>query len=108
MRSEDVAANECTDFREQLSEARQARDLLGPDAVDPHVVVVEGVVVFRRPHEPGRFLDDHTAADLAKANGARRTAKAVGGLEVDRRKVQTHGLNFSAAGAAALSSTLGR
>ena len=66
-----VAADEGADLREQLAEAGQAGHLLGPDAVDPDVVVVEAVVVFRRPHQPGCLLDDDAAADLAQANGAR-------------------------------------
>ena len=97
---EDVAADERADLREQLPEAGPAGHLLGPDAVDADVVVVEGVVVFRRPHQPRGLLDDDAAADLGEANGARRTAEAVGGLEVDRRKVQTHGDNCSAGGGA--------
>ena len=66
-----VAADEGADLREQFTEARQPGDLLRPDAVDPDVVVVEAVVVFRRPHQPGGLLDHDAAADLAQANSAR-------------------------------------
>jgi hypothetical protein len=66
-----VPADEGTDLREQLPEAGQPGDPFGTDAVDPDVVVVEPVVVFRRPHQPGGLLDHDTAADLGQANGAR-------------------------------------
>ena len=87
---EDVIANEGTDLREQLSKAWQPGNLLGPDTVDPDVVVIEPVVVLRRAHQPGGLFDHHAAAYFRQANGARRTAEAVGGLKVDRRKIQTH------------------
>ena len=69
---------------------------LGTDAVDPNVVMIKAVVVLRGPHQPGRLLDHTAATDLRQANGARRTAEAVGGLKVDRRKVQTHDPDFTA------------
>ncbi len=70
MGGQHVAADEGADLREELTEARQPGHLFGPDAVDPDVVVVEAVVVFRRPHQPGRLLDHHAAAHLAEANSA--------------------------------------
>ena len=108
MSGQDVVTDKGADLREELPKAGLVCHLLGPDAVDPHIVIIERVMVFRRPHEPRGLLDDDTAPDLAEANGARRTAEAVGSLEVDRRKVQTHGDNFSAAGPMGPSSTLGR
>ena len=70
MGGQDVAADEGADFREQLAEAGQPGHLLGPDSVDPDVVVVEAVMVLRRPHQPGCLLDDDSAAYFAEANCA--------------------------------------
>lgn len=70
MGGQDVAADEGADLREQLTETWQPGHLLGPDSVDPDIVVVEAVIVLRRPHEPGSLLDDDSAADFAEANSA--------------------------------------
>ena len=91
VRGQDVPADEGSDLGEQVPEPGQSGHRVRPDPVDPDVVMIERVVVFRRPHEPGCFLDDDAAADLGQADGARGTAKSVRSFKVDRRKVQSHG-----------------
>lgn len=71
MGGQDVVTDEAGDFREQLAETRRPGHVFGTDAVDPRVVEVEVVMVFRRTHQPGRFFDHYAAPYLAQPHRTR-------------------------------------
>ena len=101
MGGEDIVTDKRPDLGKKITEAWLTGYVLRPDPVDPDIVIIKMVVVLRRPHQPGRFLHYPPAADLRQPDGAGRAAEAVRSLEVDRRKVQTHGPTLPPGAAAA-------
>jgi hypothetical protein len=75
-------------MRQPVSEPRFVGNGSRADSVDHHVVRLKPRVGLGRLHQPTRRIDDRATTHTCQANGTRRPAVMVGGLEVDRDEVE--------------------